>query len=144
MDRRKKAHGKWALTDWITLDNFMLRPDKQGGGDPMIAGEVDTKYQAEAELETRDSMKFRIACHVVDIRPNGSIVLEGHRNIRNNFEVWEMSLSGTVRPEDIMPDNTVESENIAELRIDKREAGHVRDGYRRGWLQLLLDQYQPF
>lgn len=144
MDRRKKAHGKWALTDWISLHNYMLRPDKQGGGDPTIAGEMDTKYQAEAELETRDAMKFRIACHVVDIRPNGSLVLEGHRSIRNNQEVWEMSLSGVVRPEDIMPDNTVESENIAELRIDKGEAGHVRDGYNRGWMQTLLDEYQPF
>jgi flagellar L-ring protein precursor FlgH len=89
-------------------------------------------------------MKFRISCRVVDIRPNGNLVIEGRRTVHNNSEVWEQSLTGEVRPKDVLPNNTVLSENVAELRIDKREAGHVRDGYRRGWLLKWLDKWQPF
>ena len=118
--------------------------DPQSRGDPHIRGEVDNKYRSESELETRDSMKFRIACRVVDVRPNGNLVLEGRRSIRNNNEMWDYFLLGEIRPGDVLPNNTVLSENVAELSIHKREAGHVRDGYRRGWLLRALDKYQPF
>ena len=44
----------------------------------------------------------------------------------------------------MLPNNTVISEKVAELSIDKREEGMARDGYRRGWLLQWLDKYQPF
>ena len=144
MDRRKKADATWVLKDWIRFDGLAVRPDPQTSGDPTISGQMQNKYRAEAGLETRDAMKFNIACRVVDIRPNGNLVLEGRRSLRNNEEAWEMSLGGVVRPEDVLPNNTALSENVAELRIYKREAGHVRDAYRRGWFQKWLDKYQPF
>ncbi|NLX95092.1 MAG: flagellar basal body L-ring protein FlgH [Rhodopirellula sp.] len=144
VDRRKKADLSMVLQNWIKFDGWDLKPAQQSDGDPAIGGKVDSKYRAESELETRDAMKFRIAAEVVDIRPNGTLVLEGHRMIRNNEEVWEMSLGGVVRPEDVLPNNTVLSENVADLRIHKREAGHIRDGYRRGWFLEALDRYQPF
>ena len=144
MDRKKKAYGDLILKDWILLKGLAAIPDPQTLGDPHIRGEVDNKLRSEAGLQTRDSMKFRISCRVVDIRPNGNLVIEGRRTVRNNSEIWEQSLTGEVRPKDVLPNNTVLSENVAELRIDKREAGHVRDGYRRGWLLKWLDKWQPF
>ncbi|MFZ5830403.1 MAG: flagellar basal body L-ring protein FlgH [Planctomycetota bacterium] len=144
MDRKKKAHGDLILKDWIFLKGLNVFPNPQVSGDPHIRGEIDNKLRAEAQLETRDSMKFRMACEVVDIRPNGVLVIEGRRTIQNNEEVWEYALTGDIRPEDILPNNTVQSENVANLRLNKRELGHVRDGYRRGWMLLWLDHVQPF
>ena len=66
-------------------------------------------------------MTFRIAAEVVDIRPNGNLVIEARREIRNNEEVWMQSLTGVVRRQSIGPDRTVRSDEVAELRIDKRE-----------------------
>jgi len=144
VDRRKKADGTMRLKDWIGFDGWAIRPDPQSMGDPTVSGEVNSKYRAEAGLETRETMKFHITCRVVDIRPNGNVVLEGRRVIINNEESWELSLSGVIRPEDVLPNNTVLSETIAEMRIYKREAGHVRDAYRQGWLQKWMDRYNPF
>ncbi len=144
VDRRKKADGKYSLDDWIVLDGLGIRPDPQSTGSPKITGKMENKYRAEGEMETRETMRFRLACEIVDIRPNGTIVLEGRSFIQVNSEQWELSLTGIARPEDILPNNTVLSEDLASLRINKREAGHVRDGYRRGWLMKFLDRYQPF
>ena len=73
MDRKKKANADLILKDWILLKNiFHMVPDPQSAGDPHISGKLDNKMRSEATLETRDSIKFRIACHVVDIRPNGN------------------------------------------------------------------------
>ena len=89
-------------------------------------------------------LAFNIACYVADIRPNGNLVLEAHRVIRINEESWEVSLSGVYRREDIGPDNVVLSRNIVELKIDKRERGIVRDGYKRGWFLRWFDEFHPF
>ncbi|RMF86939.1 MAG: flagellar basal body L-ring protein FlgH, partial [Planctomycetota bacterium] len=144
MDRRKKADGKFILSDWILLKSWHLIPDPQSDGDPTVSGAMENKYRAESELETREAMKLRVSCEVVDVRPNGLLVLEGRRFIQVNNDTWEIALTGTVSADAILPDNTVLSENVANLRLVKREAGHVRDGYRRGWALRWLDAVQPF
>ena len=58
--------------------------------------------------------------------------------------MWDYSLSGEIRSEDVKPNNMVLSENVASMRINKREQGHVRDSYRRGWMLEWLDKWQPF
>lgn len=144
IDRKKKSNFAATLYDWVLLRNWTLYPDPQSKGEPRVAGSWDNKFRGEGSFESRDAMEFKIACNVVDIRPNGILVLEGRRSIHNNEDAWEMSLTGTVRPEDVLSNNTVLSQNIADLRILKREAGNVRDSYRRGWMMEWLDTYQMF
>ena len=73
------------------------------------------------------------------------MIVEGRRTIENNSEVWEYSINGEIREQDVMPDNTIFSENISPTcGRSKHEEGHVRDSYDRGWLMEFLDKYQPF
>jgi flagellar L-ring protein FlgH len=144
MDRKKNGYGSLKLSDWILLKGFSVIPDPQSAGEPKIRGEVDNKLRSQANLETREQLEFKITCKVVDIRPNGILVLEGTNSVENNDEISNYSLSGEIRAEDIKPDNTVLSSSVAHLRIKKYEEGHVRDGYRRGWMLKWLDKYQPF
>ncbi|MGW8257361.1 MAG: flagellar basal body L-ring protein FlgH [Thermoguttaceae bacterium] len=144
MDRKKKAYGDLKLPNWILFKGLSMIADPQTAGTPHVRGEVDNKMRSQANLETRDSMRFRIACNIVDIRPNGNLVIEGRRTIKNNNDTWEYSLNGEIRAEDVLPNNTILSENVSNMRLVKRESGHVRDGYRRGWFLQWLDKYQPF
>jgi flagellar L-ring protein FlgH len=144
MDRKKTAYGDLSLPNWIKFYKWNLGADKENNGEPHVRGQVDNKLQSKADLETRDNLKFSIACRIVDIRPNGNVVLEGRRTVNNNEEVWDYALTGEVRPESILPNHTVLSDTVADLRIIKRETGHVRDGYRRGWALEWLDKWQPF
>ena len=149
IDRKKLGHGDLKLTSWIKFYGGNL--GENGGtngqppyGTPEIRGDIDNQLQANGNLQTADKLSFVISCRIVDKRPNGNCVLEGTWNVSNNEENWEYSLSGEVRPEDIKPDNSVVSDTIADLKIIKREAGHVRDSYRRGWALEWLDKWQPF
>jgi flagellar L-ring protein precursor FlgH len=145
LDRKKTGYGDLQLPNWILLKGFRkVVDDPQSGGAPHIRGQIDNKIQAHGTLTTTDAVKFHIACEVVDIRPNGNLVLEGHRSIKTNEEVWEFSLSGEVRADALLPNNTVLSDNIAALRIDKEQGGQVRDSYRQGWALKWLDKWQPF
>ncbi len=96
------------------------------------------------DVEAREQLVLNITCTVADIRPNGDLVLEGHRQIRINENAWDVSLSGICRHQDVGPDNVILSRNIADLKLDKREHGQSRDGYKRGWLTRVLDEFAPF
>ena len=66
---------------------------------------------------------FRIAAQVVQVRPNGDLVVEGRRDVFVNESVIQQKVSGVVRPDSIDPESrTVPSNQIAELRVERRTA----------------------
>lgn len=144
VDQRKKVEGSMAMTDWVQFDGWSIVPDPQEAGDPTLAGIVDNKYRAQANLQNKNLFQTQIQCVVTDVRPNGTLVIEGHSRVKVDDEEWELSISGIIRPEDILPNNSVKSEKIAEKHIVRRTAGHGRDGVRRGFLGKFLDKVQPF
>jgi flagellar L-ring protein FlgH len=141
---RKQTLYEAVLSDWIQLDNFRLRPDKQANGDPTVATESNSNFRANSTVASRESLTFNIGATVVDIRPNGSLLLEARKTIRVNDNLWETSLTGLCRVQDIGPDNVVLSKDLIDLEIRKEDQGHLRDGYKRGWFQRWLDRVQPF
>lgn len=145
LDRRKNALYDLTLQDWLILDGFrFIKPSPQSNGDPRIQGSLNQRYRAEGEKETQESLIFNIAAKVADVRPNGNLVLEAHKQIRISGEVWEYSLSGICSPDHVGPENLVLSRNIVDLRIEKRERGAVAESIRRGWLTRLIDIFHAF
>ena len=145
MQRRKNATYDALLNNWVILNGLKsVKPSPQSDGDPRVQGNLNQLYRATGELETVESLKFEIAAKVAAILPNGNLVLEAHRQVVNNDEVWMHSLTGVCRREDIGPGNMILSEDIADLEVSKREHGHVRDSYKRGWFTLWLDRFNPF
>ena len=146
MEQRNSSLYNAILDKWIYLDGLSaIRPNEMSDGSPQIRAQLNQLYRKEGEMETGESLKFRITAEVVDIRPNGNLVLEAHKAVQNNDEVWEYSLTGICRADDVDPDtNTVLSEDVANLSIFKRERGHVRDAYRRGWFLRWFDTFHPF
>jgi flagellar L-ring protein precursor FlgH len=150
IDRKKTGFSDWKLTDWIKIypgTVLGLNGGTNGQppeGIPEIRGDLDSKLQAQGDLQSKDMLSFVISCHIVDKRPNGNLVLEGTWSICKDDEKWEYSLGGECRPEDIKSDNSILSDTIADLSIIQRDAGHVRDSYRRGWALEWLDKWQPF
>jgi flagellar L-ring protein precursor FlgH len=132
------------LADWLKFDGKNIMKAEQENGDPRINASLQSQYRTESEMELRDALTFRIAAAVVDIRPNGNLVLEARREIRINEEVWMQSLTGVVRRQSIGPDRTVRSDEVAELRIEKREKGFINDAYSRGWFTRWYDKWKPF
>ncbi len=143
--RRKDARYDARLKDWITLQGLRsVRPDPQSEGEPRMRGELRSDYRSIGELETSESLAFNLACEVVDIRPNGNLVLEGRSKIKLGEECWYCVLSGLCRPEAIGPNNVVLSRDVINLDIRKDETGSVASGYQRGWFQKIFDLFQPF
>ena len=144
-ENRKVAFMNTQLGNWILLDGLRkMIPDPQSAGDPRITGQLNSQFRAEADIETRNSLSFTIAAEVADVLPNGTLRIEARELVNINGDLWERSLTGIIRREDVSPDNKVLTEDVAELQVYTRETGQVPDAYRRHWLHKLYDQYWPF
>jgi flagellar L-ring protein FlgH len=141
---KKTANFNAVLSDWLKFDGKNILPAPQSNGDPTVAGALTSQFKTQADIKQNDALTFKIATSVVDIRPNGNLVIEGRSEVQNDDEVWEQSLTGVLRRTSIGPDRTVRSDDIAERRIRIRKKGFIHDGTNRGWLVKWYDEVKPF
>jgi len=133
------------LQDWIRLAGIdAIKPAPQSDGDPRARFNENEVYRGDSTMRTSEQLTFNIAAKIVDIQPNGNIVLEARKTISATDNTFAASLSGICRAQDIGPDNVVLSRNIYDLNIKKEDRGHVRDGYSRGWLTKWYARLKPF
>jgi len=81
---------------------------------------------------------------VTDVLPNGNLVLEGRRSTSFAGETQEAVLRGVVRVEDIAPNNTLYSYNIADATIKYVSTGTLTDNTRKGWFTRVWEKITPF
>jgi len=142
---RKTASLDARLNDWVRLVGIdTVKPAKQADGDQRVGGHENEVYRASSNLQTREQMTFNIAAEIADIRPNGTLVLSARKSVTLNDNIWEASLSGVCRPQDVGPDNVILSRDIFELQVNKKEEGHVRDGISRGFITRWFARFKPF
>jgi len=117
-------------------------------GQPSKLPEVKFKYdnnrQNQADQQRTDTVTDRFAAIVVDVKPNGTMVLEATQQVSMDKEVLRYKMSGICRADAITPDNTILSTQLANLNLSKQTTGEVRDGVRRGWLNSVIDKFSPF
>ena len=142
-NRTRNAIYTAELAEWLRI-NSSGNLDVAAKSTPGVNGTLQSRLQSLGQGLSSEGMKYRIAATVVDILPNGTLILEAHKSIRTNTEVWEYSLTGRIRSQDVAGNNEVRSENIADLMISKSEQGKIYDSTKRGFLQRFYDFWLPF
>ena len=133
---------------WINLDPAAIC---SGFLTPLTSSELpsvgvggDKTFKGKGSYARTDDFTARVTAEVVEVRPNGLLVLEARREIANDGESQIIVLSGICRPEDIDTNNQVQSQRVADAVIKKTTTGQLRDTTEKGAIAKLIDAIFAF
>lgn len=143
-----EAEKKWKwdelLSRWFRFyPDCKLGEDHLSNGKPGSKFDLKHKYETDGSSDYSDKFSTRITAKIIDVKPNGNLVLEATHTRKHDEEVANITLTGVCRSEDVTPDNTIMSTQIAEMVLDVQNKGAVRDATTRGWIPRILDFIKP-
>jgi flagellar L-ring protein precursor FlgH len=114
--------------------------------DPTKAIDLNSSMDnsGSGSVNRSETVDTQVAAVVTQVLPNGNLVIEGHQEVRVNFEIRDLIVAGIVRPQDIAADNTIPSSKIAEARIAYGGRGQLTNVQQPRYGQQVMDAILPF
>jgi flagellar L-ring protein precursor FlgH len=114
------------------------------GALPAINYSSDSEFNGGGSINNAETITAQVAVHVVDVLPNGNMVVEGQLRTSFSGEKQDAVVRGIIRPDDVMANNTLYSYNIADATIQFSSRGTITDAQRKGWFTKVWDKVSPF
>lgn len=104
----------------------------------------DRDFEGKADMTKEGTFTTRITALVIDVQPNGNLVVEGKRRVTIDGEEKWMTVTGVARSFDVKSDNTIASALIANANVAYASSGPLAKNVERGWLDSFIDYIWPF
>ncbi|MEM9059216.1 MAG: flagellar basal body L-ring protein FlgH [Pseudomonadota bacterium] len=112
--------------------------------DPAVSASGTQSSSGAGQISREEEVNLRLAATVVNVLPNGHLVIRGSQEVRVNFELRDLQIAGIVRPEDISRQNVITYDKIADARIAYGGRGQVTDLQQPRIGQQVVDLISPF
>ena len=121
---------------------FGLESRLPGSIDPtsLASAAASTKFKGAGTTSRSSDLSAIVTARVVEVLPNGDLVLEGAREIDINGDRQLAVLTGVLRTNDIQPNNVALSSSVGQLRIRYFGRGLIKDNLQPGWLVRVLNK----
>lgn len=97
-----------------------------------VAG--DTQLSGQGTTSRTTALSTILTARITHVLPNGGLVVEASKEIQVNSEHQTITVRGVVRPADIDPTNSVQSNRLAQLEVRVNGKGVVGDAIRRPFI----------
>lgn len=111
---------------------------------PTAGGSMEDDFKGAGSTTRNGKLVGTITAKVVEVLPNGNLMLESRKEITINNEKQILILKGMARPDDIAVDNTIVSSKVADAELFFVGDGIIQNKQRPGWLVRFLDKVWPF
>ncbi len=98
----------------------------------------------DGSVKRNEKLTLRVAATITGELPNGLLQIVGRQEVRVNFEMRELLVTGYVRPEDISRQNEITYDKIASARISYGGRGQITDVQQPRYGQQIADIILPF
>lgn len=110
----------------------------------LIGADSDSGSKGSGAVQREEEINAKVAAIVTQVLPNGNLVVQGRQEVRVNYEMRELQVSGVIRPEDIAATNSINHTQIAEARISYGGRGVISDVQQPRYGQQLFDVVFPW
>jgi flagellar L-ring protein precursor FlgH len=113
---------------------------------PSLRFNAESSKSLNGKSDYKDERKFedRITVVVIDVNPNGTLVVMGTREREVGGDKQIIQASGIVQPRDILYDNSIRSEQVANFKLISVNDGVTKSYNEPGWLGKIVDFLWPF
>ena len=108
-----------------------------------IAG-AEVASNGTGQAAQQASLTGSIAVTVVEILSNGNLMVRGEKKLGLAEGTEVIQVSGVIRPQDIGPNDQVQSLRLANAQISYRGTGDLNDASKAGWGTSLMYKWWPF
>lgn len=112
--------------------------------DPLVDLSSNSSSSGDGSVKRSEKLTLRVAATVVDVLPNGVLAIEGSQELRVNYELRELLVSGFARSEDISRQNEITFDKIASARVSYGGRGQITDMQQPRWGQQVMDAVLPY
>ena len=106
--------------------------------------ESASSARGDGSVSRNEQLELRVAAVVTGVLPNGVLEIRGSQEVRVNFEMRELLVTGYVRPMDISRQNEITYDKIASARISYGGRGQITEAQRPRRGQQVLERVLPF
>ena len=115
-----------------------------GKGADLAKTSSDSESKGGGNISRSETVNMTMSAIVTNVLPNGNLAVRGRQEVRVNYELRELIVTGIVRPQDIARDNSVPHTQIAEARISYGGRGQLSSAQQARWGQQIYDALFPF
>ncbi len=101
-------------------------------------------FTGQGSAAANNRFNGTITVTVVDVYPNGNLLVSGEKQIAINQGNEFIRFSGVVNPSYVTGSNTVQSTQVADARIEYKSSGYISESQAMGWLQRFFVALLPF
>lgn len=112
--------------------------------DELVSINSTSSSTGNGSVRRNEKLELRVAATVLDVLPNGVLSISGSQELRVNFELRELLVTGYVRPADVSRQNEITYDKIASARVSYGGRGQITDVQQPRLGQQVLDAVLPF
>lgn len=143
--RSRSGSESLAINDFFGIPERINQNITDGASlDSAVGTNSSSASAGDGSVKRKEKLTLRIAATITNVLPNGVLSIEGSQEVRVNFELRELLVSGYVRPEDISRQNEITYDKIASARISYGGRGQITDVQQPRIGQQVLDVILPF
>lgn len=104
-----------------------------------VSGAGKSNFKGDGSNSSNSSFQGQLAASVINVLPNGNLLVAGERSIAVEGEIQTLRFSGMVNPSDIKDGNIIASADVVNARLEILGKGDIADNTKRNWLQRMLN-----
>ena len=133
-----------AMIDLLKLFELRLQTNPRFSNESLLDARGRREFTGEGDYERKDKFSARITATVLEVKPNGTLVLEAQKRIQKDDEIQTLVIAGLARTDDVTSQNTILSSQLANLSLAVENEGNLKKASEKGIITEFFDMLFAF